>query len=259
MAGPERSAVTDPPAATVVQVPEAERRSRERPRRRRRHRAALLALGLVIVLASGAVGASYSPIFRAEHLEVLGVKRVGPDEVLSAARLGPRTNVMHYDEDLVVARILALPWVAAARIDRELPDTLIVTIRERVPVATIELGAEQQLVTRDGAILPGASAVRLPGIRPLSGAPDERSVAGAAVALAAMPRSLVRQVGEVVLVPGGTLLVRLRSGIPVEWGSATEAREKAEALAAILAWIDDTGSRVSAIDVSVPQAPRATP
>jgi cell division protein FtsQ len=213
----------------------------------------------VLAVGGAAIGATYTSLFRAEHLEVIGARRVDADEVLAAAGLGPRTNVLHLDRDLAVRGVLELPWVATARIDRELPGTLIVTIRERTPVATIDAGGATLLVTRDGAVLVGEAGGRLPAVRALSGAADPDAIAGAARALSAMPTRLVRHVAEVVLVPGGTLLVRMRSGLPVEWGSATEASEKAAALDAILGWIRDEDARVSAIDVSVPQAPRATP
>ena len=43
----------------------------------------------------------------------------------------------------------------------------------------------------------------------------------------------------------------------VDYGGADEAVEKAQALAAVLAWADEEHAHVQVIDVSVPGAPTA--
>jgi cell division protein FtsQ len=228
-----------------------------RPLRRRRVRVAL-ALVAVLALAAAAYGATYAPIFRARHLVVVGAHRVGEEEVIRASGFTERTNVVHAELEEAERRVAALPWVLRARADRELPGTLVVTVWERVPIA--RLGSDDgRLVSRDGRILDGTAAARLPTVAALVGEPAPDAVADAAAALAAMARPLYRSVAEVVVVPGGSLLIRLRSGLVVEWGSPDEHREKAQALSALLAWAKRSDRALESVDVSAPQAPRAVP
>lgn len=224
----------------------------------RRSGTAIVAVATAAVIAGAGVASTYTPLFRARHLVVLGADRVSDDAILEAARFTERTNVIHVDLAAASAGVGALPWVREVTIDRELPDTLIVSVHERVPIATILLDGRSRLVSRDGAVLDGVPEGRLPELVPLATQPARAEVTGAAGALAAMPRSLVREVEEVVLVPGGSLLIRLRSGVVVDWGMASEAVEKAQSLAAVIEWTASSDRAIDKIDVTVPQAPRVS-
>ncbi len=78
--------------------------------------------------------------FRAATVEVSGIERLDRKHVLETAKIAEGVNLLSVNLNISRKRLLALGWVADAEIRRELPDTLIIKVREHTPVAVIELG-----------------------------------------------------------------------------------------------------------------------
>ena len=74
--------------------------------------------------------------FRVRQVEVVGVKNLDPDAVLSALRLAPKASVFD-DTRLLADRVRGLAGVADARVARRLPAALKVIVREVEPVALV--------------------------------------------------------------------------------------------------------------------------
>ncbi len=73
--------------------------------------------------------------FEVRHVEVHGVATGPRLAVIAAALEGPTNSMLLVDLRAARARLTALPWVAEASVSRRLPDTLIVDVVERRPVA----------------------------------------------------------------------------------------------------------------------------
>jgi cell division protein FtsQ len=245
---------TDPGAPAGPADPAAPAR-RVRPRRL----VAVIAAAALVV-AAGLVGATYTSLFAADAIRVHGVHHLTKAEVLRLSGLERGVNVFHLDAAAIEARIERDPWVARATLSTELPGTVIVTIRERVPVAVVNDGTVERLVAGDGGLLGVGAPPNLPRIVAEQGATttDPAAVRAAAGAVAAMRPDVRRQIAFVRLLPEGDLALELRSGVPVVYGSAEDAAPKAQALAAMLRSVERTGERFTSIDVSVPTAPAGT-
>jgi cell division protein FtsQ len=150
--------------------------------------------------------------------------------------------------------------VAEATLTKELPGTVVLTIRERVPVAVVSDGSVERLVADDGGLLGIGAPSDLPRIVANEGATttDPAAVRSAAAAVSAMRPDVRRQIAFVYLLPEGELALELHSGVPIAYGAPEDAASKAQALAALLRYAERTGERYSAIDVSVPTAPAGT-
>jgi hypothetical protein len=72
-----------------------------------------------------------------------------------------------------------------------------------------------------------------------------------------MDPGLRSEVGSLTIGVDGLVRLVLRGGVSVAYGDAGEGVEKAQALAAVLAWADAEREHVQGIDVSVPGAPTA--
>ena len=59
-------------------------------------------------------------------------------------------NVFSIDLDAARSAMLGDPYVKSAALTRRLPDTILVTIEERVPAALVVIGPDSFLVTREG-------------------------------------------------------------------------------------------------------------
>jgi cell division septal protein FtsQ len=177
-------------------------------------------------LVLGAAGAAAFPLwgppvlrevpwFAAVRIEVAGTRLLAPDEAvaLSGVRIGD--NVWT-EPDAWVAALKAHPVVEDAAVERRLPGTLRIRIREKRPVALVRAGTLRP-ATAAGEVLP-VDPVRAPLDLPvLAGAlPDTatrvadaamRTLLAEAGRLAALDPALLARVSELHPDAGGARLV----------------------------------------------------
>ncbi len=91
--------------------------------------------------------------FEVRHVEVGGVVHSARLGIYAAAFEGETNSMLAVDLNAVRARLNALPWVADASVTRRLPDTLVVRITERVPVALWQHHHRLYAIDRTGALL----------------------------------------------------------------------------------------------------------
>ncbi len=120
-------------------------------------RAGRIALALLLALGSLALArvlerwARQAPELAIRTIEVGGEERLSEAEVLGAAGIATGDNVFAHSELEVHEALLGHPWIADARVERRLPGTFRITIRERVAAAILEL-EEPYLVSDEGAV-----------------------------------------------------------------------------------------------------------
>ncbi|MBL8601252.1 MAG: FtsQ-type POTRA domain-containing protein [Myxococcales bacterium] len=78
-----------------------------------------------------------TPRFAARNLEVEGLRHTAREALLGAARLSPERNLLSIDGDAAARAMERLPWVAHARVTRQLPNTVRVVVEEREAAALL--------------------------------------------------------------------------------------------------------------------------
>ncbi|MBM4373054.1 MAG: FtsQ-type POTRA domain-containing protein [Deltaproteobacteria bacterium] len=81
-----------------------------------------------------------SPHFALKEVRVQGLSHLTEEDVASAAGLRLGTSIMAYDPDEVEHALSREDWVRRVHVRRELPQTLVVDITERTPVAVLAAG-----------------------------------------------------------------------------------------------------------------------
>lgn len=81
-----------------------------------------------------------SDLFRVEEISVQGFERLSEDKVIALSDIQAGVNTFHLDLDLIGNKIEENPWVRTARVQRIFPRQVVITLRERRPVAIINLG-----------------------------------------------------------------------------------------------------------------------
>ena len=253
-AGPlsEKSQVdeTPGPKPPVVQVDEA---------RRRKLRPWAIAGAGVVIMVTGGVTLSYTPVFGARVVEVHGEEQLGPRQVLRAADIGLGTNVMHLDEAEIEARLEMERWISDATVETSLPGTIRISVTERNPVMVTELDGTHRMVAGDGTVLGLAPwSNGLPEVAAVDGVPASTDVirtAGAVVR--AMAPALRARVGSVLVAPDGSISLIVDGQVDVRYGVLDSTSAKAQVLRAILEYADLERRGLLSIDVSAPAAPNA--
>src|SRR3990170_996386 len=90
------------------------------------------AIGLILV-ATLAVAATYTPLFAAKDIRLRGSGRIPRADILSLARVDDRSNVFHLDARAVERRLERDPRILEAQVTTSLPDRLTIEIVSRTP------------------------------------------------------------------------------------------------------------------------------
>ncbi|GAB3343828.1 cell division protein FtsQ/DivIB [Modestobacter lapidis] len=224
------------------------------PRRRWLVRAAVLAV--VVALAGWVVLAS--PLLAVRSVQVDGVSTLSADLVVEAAGIGPGTPLVRVDTAAAAARVAGLPQVAAVEVTRGWPQTVVVTVVERVPVAVVEDAGSRALVDREGVLFDTITGDPPPGVVPLTVAdpgPDDAATTAALGALVSLPRDVRAQVTGVSATSADDVTLTLTDGRTVLWGTADQTDRKARVLDGLLDQIDaGTLEPAGTLDVSTPDA-----
>lgn len=114
----------------------------------------LKALLATVVLAVVGIGLGlalyFTPAMSAREIVIIGIGAVSREEVLDAARVRPATPLLQIDTQQVADRVATIRRVASARVQRQYPSALRITIVERVPVVVKDFSDGPHLFDRDG-------------------------------------------------------------------------------------------------------------
>lgn len=119
----------------------------------------LIGLAVAVVMGFKWVGRqlySENPRFEIQHLVVSTDGKLGEDYIRELSGLSEGMNLFELSFDEIEKRLQA-SWVESVYLERKLPNTLIVKVKERVPVAQI-VGREKKpapwMIDRYGYVLP---------------------------------------------------------------------------------------------------------
>ena len=238
---------------------EAKRRAWHRPDRATRPVArgavrGIKALVWGVLLATGAVAVGlvlyFTPVMAVREVVVDGAQSVAREEVLRAVGVRQGTPLLQVDTDVVADRVAAIRRVATARVQRDYPSKLRVTIVERVPLAVKDFPDGPHLYDRDGvdfATAPPPAGV--PYFDVDNPGPSDPATKAALQVLIALQPDVAGQVSRIEAHSIASITLTLADGRVVVWGTTDRTQEKAEKLTALLTQPGHT------FDVSSPDLP----
>ena len=81
-----------------------------------------------------------SDLFRVEQVKVQGHTRISEEDVIALSDIQLGVNTFHLDLDLIGRKIEENPWIKQAHVQRIFPRQVAIALKERTPVAIINLG-----------------------------------------------------------------------------------------------------------------------
>jgi len=147
--------------------------ARQKTRRQQRghlQRSALIALFIAAVFCIGATQYNRFPLwyaktsenfvewsadhgFAIENVEVTGRKKVPAQFVLQALNVKRGLPILSYNPKMAQEKLAQNPWFRSVHIERRLPDTLFIRVKERTPVARWQVDGKQALIDAQGVVL----------------------------------------------------------------------------------------------------------
>jgi cell division protein FtsQ len=193
-------------------------------------------LGLAILAGAGwaLLGSSLLVV---RHEAVTGNRLVPTAQVLAAAAIRRGTPLESVNTAAAVRRIEEIPQVLSATVSRAWPDSIVISVRERVPALAVATGSGFALVDAYGVTVRQV-AHRPAGMPILTSPPAQlrgnRGVQAAATVLRQLPRKLRQKIRSVSAPAADAVTFSLRGGITVAWGSAGQTRVKVAELAVLM-------------------------
>jgi len=204
--------MTGGPAARRTRPPVPMRRTRPIRRASARLSVARAGAALALLASAGAIyGVGASSAFEYTRLQVTGAVFTDPAAAEDAVADARGQNLFGLSTAPLEAALEELPTVAQASVTVRLPDSLVVTLHERVPVLVWRVGARRYLADSAGELFarlgddPPAVAADLPVI-------DDRRAASAGL-------SIGTRLGPQDI----DAATRLASLVPADVGSTAEA------------------------------------
>lgn len=186
----------------------------------------------VAAVESSLTALSVESGFRVEEVLVTGRQASDPVALLAALGADRGDPILAIDLRQSREDILALPWVREAAVRRRLPDTILIQISEREPLAIWQRETRLHLIDQEGTVVP------VPNLRPFVHLPlvigDDapRQVADLLAALDTVP-TLAGRVTASVRVSARRWDLHLDNGVRVHlpedgYGAALERLEEME-------------------------------
>lgn len=207
------------------------------------------ALVSVVAVALGLV-LYFTPVMSVRETVITGLGVLTEQEVTVAAAIPEGTPLLQVDTDSVAERVATLRRVATARVQREYPSTLRITVVERVPLVVKDFPDGPHLYDKDGVdFVTGPPPPGLPYLDTDTPGPKDPATKAALQVLTSLPPEVAGQVGRIAAPSVAAITLTLIDGRTVVWGTNDRTEEKALKLAALLTQPGRT------YDVSSPDLP----
>jgi hypothetical protein len=227
-------------------------------------RSLLIGFALVVGVLGAYWGARASSLFEVQRLEVQGAPPALAREVEAAMAGAVGSSLLALDARKIEATVRALPSIAGVSVDRAFPNTLVVKVAAKRPVAVVRRGHSAWLVTGSGEVIREIEvgserafprlwltrdiAVIVGGTLPANLTVATRALAGAQEVRLPWRVKAVRSAG-------GQLTLVLRRGPELRLGAPVELLLKLTVAARVFPLLED-GTLY--LDVSVPERPVAS-
>ena len=117
-----------------------------------------------------------SPRFAVQEVRIAATTHVSADEIQELAGVEIGDRLLTVDPDQVAAKLASHPWIASARVRRELPSALAIEVTERRAIASALMGA-LYLMDESGRPFKRATFDEADGLPVITGVTREQYVA----------------------------------------------------------------------------------
>ncbi|MET3807029.1 cell division protein FtsQ [Nakamurella sp. UYEF19] len=204
----------------------------------------VLALALVLTLIGGGAFVVYAtPVLGLQRVDVTAsagdLSAAVSEAVTSAVDVPDGTPLLRIDLGEVRAKVLAVPQVSAVSVSRHWPNNLMITVTQRVPVAVTSANGAFWLLDASGVpylrVVKAAVPTALPTVELATPGPLDPSTRAALAVVEQLTGPIRSTLASVSARSPYAVVLQLRDGRSVVWGSPEEGARKMQILAAVLA------------------------
>ena len=203
----------------------------------------LAALLVLAIVGGGAYVVYRTPVFGLQQLDVTAssgdLSGDVSDDVKAAADIPDGTPLVGIDLAAARRRVLAVPEIESAEIARHWPNTVVITVVQRVPSAVTKANGDLWLLDRDGTPYVKVAAADVPAglltIELATPGPQDPSTLAALSVIGEVKSPIKELVSSVSARSAYSVTLLLKDGRSVLWGSPDDGARKMQILPAALA------------------------
>jgi cell division protein FtsQ len=145
---------------------------------------------------------------------VTGRSETGQEEILKSLQISRGQSILSFEPKTARERLMKLGWVKDARVERRLPDTVIVYLQERRPLALWQRDGRHLLIDREGVVITRRDLGRFASLPVVigNGAPEH---AAELMDMLAQEPLLFTQVEAAVRIGDRRWNLRMKNGIDI--------------------------------------------
>lgn len=198
--------------------------------------AIVVAVLVAIAAILGAV-AWFVPILKVSSIEVNGTAATDPAAVIETSGIVEGENLLRVNVNSAAHNIVELPWVKSVTINRKLPGTISVEVQERV-AAVFQSSADGDVIydTEGKAIIIGTPPPGTVEVKATDA--DNPEILPAVISVINSIReqdaAMLNNVATVEAPDQFDILLKLKDGREIYWGSAENNHDKAVAMSTVL-------------------------
>ncbi len=224
---------------------------------------AVMPIVVILVILALAGFASYN-VFQVKHVQVAGNEEYAADYITGLANIPDETLMLKVDEAKIKENIESNPFLQLDFVDYELPDTVVLHITERKPIATLGYAGHILLLDRQLDVLQmDASAQsenypQLQGISPdalnlgkqIQAADDFKISVATSILDELKAQDALSMISVIDLTDINNIRFKTHGGPDVLFGQSDQPEEKIRWMAKILPSLIGQGNTQGIVDVT---------
>ncbi|MCX8073162.1 MAG: FtsQ-type POTRA domain-containing protein [Candidatus Binatia bacterium] len=202
----------------------------------------------------------HHPYFRVSTVEIEGNRRVPREQLVEWIHWQDDVSIWDIDPDTLTARLAQHPWVRGATVQRIFPRRVRIQVRERRPVALVQVAKGFQYVDRTGKVLGPVHSGEAPDLPIISGVDQfkERELSSLHVHRALQLLRICERlqcfdsISQVQIGRKGLVVIPVRNRVAVVlgWGGFAEKLRRS---ARVFAMWEGQVDRLRVLDLSFPK------
>lgn len=189
---------------------------------------AVLVLGVIVSLATGHRGETMAQAmqrgaasvmadagFRLNAVHIQGANAMAQADILRAVAIEKGSPMLGLDLDALRDRVQSVGWVQEVKVVRLLPDTLVVAVKQRRPVAVWQHAGKTAMIDDAGRVILEADPSQFPGLPLVVGAGADQAATSIISALSQRP-PLMNRIEALVRVDDRRWDLRLKDGTLIQ-------------------------------------------
>ncbi len=147
-----------------------------REKKKKKIKFVLKILLLLFIIIGGIIFAMTSPIFNIKNIEVVNNEQVSSETIISLSGLKTDNNIFKFNKTEVIKQIEENAYIEDVKIQRKIPNTILIDVRERVPKYSVDFMGKYAYINTQGYLLEiSEDSKELPIIQGIS-TPEEEIV-----------------------------------------------------------------------------------